>query len=157
MLHLKFNLTPAIRHLLEGLSRAREELDAYLTAPSPIWPELRRHVIAASVHYSTRIEGNTLTLAQVETLLRGGQVSAPPSQAQEARNYYEAMQYAQSVATAPSPRVSEDTTRLSTTSAPSCCPATITRAATAKGATSLWTEPPGEPSFALLPPTKSKC
>lgn len=109
MLHLRFNLTPAIRHLLEGLSRAREELDAYLTAPSPIWPELRRHVIAASVHYSTRIEGNTLTLAQVETLLRGGQVSAPPSQAQEARNYYEAMQYAQSVATAPSPRVSEDT------------------------------------------------
>lgn len=109
MLHLKFSPTPAIRQPLDELSLAREELDAGLSPPDPFLPELRRHVIAASVHYSTRIEGNTLTLEQVETLLRGGQVSAPPSQAQEARNYYEAMQYAQSVVAAPSPRVSEDT------------------------------------------------
>lgn len=110
MLHLKFSPTPAIRQLLVELSLAREELDASLSDPAPFFlPELRRHVIAASVHYSTRIEGNTLTLEQVETLLRGGQVSAPPSQTQEALNYYEAMQYAQSVVAAPSPRVSEDT------------------------------------------------
>lgn len=109
MLHLRFNPTPAIRQLLAELSLAREALDAGLSPPDPFLPELRRHVIAASVHYSTRIEGNTLTLEQVETLLRGGQVSAPPSQAQEARNYYEAMQYAQSVVAAPSPCISEDT------------------------------------------------
>lgn len=108
MLHLKFSPTPAISQLLAELSLAREELDAGLSPPDPFLPELRRHVIAASVHYSTRIEGNTLTLEQVETLLRGGQVSAPPSQAQEARNYYEAMQYAQSVVATPSPRISED-------------------------------------------------
>ena len=65
MLHLKFSPTPAIRQLLVELSLAREALDIGLSDPAPFFlPELRRHVIAASIHYSTRIEGNTLTLEQ---------------------------------------------------------------------------------------------
>ena len=51
----------------------------------------------------------TLTLEQVESLLRGRQVAAPISQQQEALNYREAMQYVQVVANAPSPRLTEET------------------------------------------------
>lgn len=109
MLYTKFRLTLAIQELLSELSAAREELDAYRVVPGAIWPELRRHIIAASVHSSTGIEGNTLTLEQVETLLREEHVSAPQDQIQEALNYYEAMQYVRGIGTASSPRFNHDT------------------------------------------------
>ena len=111
MLYLRF--TPALDagRLLDELQRARETLDRYQDSPDAYMGELRRHAIALSVHYSTRIEGNTLTLEQVESLLRGRQIAAPVSQQQEALNYREAMQYAQVVANAPSPRISEETVK----------------------------------------------
>lgn len=111
MLYLRFSSSLDASRLLEDLQRARETLDRYQDAPDAYIGELRRHAIALSVHYSTRIEGNTLTLEQVESLLRGRQIAAPVSQQREALNYYEAMQYAQSVASTPSPRLSEETIR----------------------------------------------
>ena len=111
MLYLRFTPSLASVQMLEELHHARDTLDLYLAEPTAYMGELRRHAIALSVHYSTRIEGNTLTLEQVESLLRGRQVPAPASQQREALNYYEAMQYAQSLAAAPSPRLSEDTVK----------------------------------------------
>ena len=111
MLYLRFTPSLDASRLLEELQRARETLDRHLDAPDAYMGELRRHAIALSVHYSTRIEGNTLTLEQVESLLRGRQIAAPVSQQREALNYYEAMQYAQSVASTPSPHLSEETIR----------------------------------------------
>ena len=111
MLYLRFNPSFASSQLLEELQGARNTLDQHQDAPDAYMGELRRHAIALSVHYSTRIEGNTLTLEQVESLLRGKQVAAPISQQREALNYHEAMQYVQSVAASSSPRLSEDTVK----------------------------------------------
>ena len=111
MLYLRFNPSFASSQLLEELQLARNTLDWRQDAPDAYMGELRRHAIALSVHYSTRIEGNTLTLEQVESLLRGKQVAAPISQQREALNYHEAMQYVQSVAASSSPRLSEDTVK----------------------------------------------
>ena len=111
MLYLRFTPSLDASRLLEELQRARETLDEYQDYPGAYMGELRRHAIALSVHYSTRIEGNTLTLEQVESLLRGRQIAAPVSQQQEALNYREAMQYAQVVANAASPRITEETVK----------------------------------------------
>ena len=111
MLYLRFTPSLDASRLLDELQRARETLDRYQDAPDAYMGELRRHAIALSVHYSTRIEGNTLTLEQVESLLRGRQIAAPVSQQQEALNYREAMQYAQVVANAASPRITEETVK----------------------------------------------
>lgn len=111
MLYLSFRTTLTTGESLRRLDDAHRELDPIYAAPQEYMGELRRHAIAESVHFSTRIEGNTLTLEQVEDLLRGEQVSAPPDQIQEAQNYREAMEYAQSVATSQHPRLSEDTVR----------------------------------------------
>ncbi len=62
MLYLRFTPSFASRQLLEELRLARNTLDLYQDAPDAYMGELRRHAIALSVHYSTRIEGNTLTL-----------------------------------------------------------------------------------------------
>ncbi len=109
MLYLRFSPSLDASRLLDELQRARETLDRYQDAPDAYMGELRRHAIALSVHYSTRIEGNTLTLEQVESLLRGRQIAAPISQQQEALNYREAMQYTQVVANAAAPRITEET------------------------------------------------
>lgn len=111
MLYLRFTPSLDASRLLGELRSARETLDRHLDTPDAYMGELRRHAIALSVHYSTRIEGNTLTLEQVESLLRGRQIAAPVSQQQEALNYREAMQYAKVVANAASPRITEETVK----------------------------------------------
>ena len=111
MLYLRFSPSLDASRMLEELQRARETLEEHQDAPDAYMGELRRHAIALSVHYSTRIEGNTLTLEQVESLLRGRQIVAPVSQQQEALNYREAMQYAQVAANAASPRITEETVK----------------------------------------------
>jgi Fic family protein len=70
-----------IEHIVELLGRvsALEEL-------SGRWLELRRTNRIGSVHSSTAIEGNELTLAQVEDLADGEPVFAPPRQVKEVEN-----------------------------------------------------------------------
>lgn len=67
-------------HALEEVSRRRLEL--------------RRATRIGSVHSSTAIEGNRLTLAQVASVARGESVLAPPRDVREVENAlaaYEAM------------------------------------------------------------------
>ena len=118
MLYTNFRVTPAIREMLNELSEIREELDAYRYAPGERAPEPRRHIashimerqaMASRVHFSTKIEGNPLTLPQVETVLHGKPVSSPENERQEVLNYYDAMQHVRSIGTASSPRLNEDT------------------------------------------------
>ena len=96
---------------LEALGRAREILDRGLLEPGPIYGALRRHAIAVSAHFSTRIEGNQLTLRQAESLLRGERVGAPPDSLQEVRNYAEAIGYVQDVAADPNFSLNDNTIR----------------------------------------------
>ncbi len=111
MLYVRFNpYLQANRHLDE-LRQAREVLDRGLHEPGPVYGELRRHAVATSVHYSTAIEGNVLTLGQVESLLRGEQVAARDDQVQEVLNYREAINYVQEVGSQRDSQITEQTIR----------------------------------------------
>jgi Fic family protein len=70
-----------VEHIVEMLGRvaALEELSGRKL-------ELRRGNRIGSVHSSTAIEGNQLTLAQVEALALGGSVVAPPREVLEVTN-----------------------------------------------------------------------
>ena len=111
MLYLRFTLSMAIQDQVRSLGRAREELDQFALLPEEYTGGLRRHALAESVHYSTAIEGNTLTLQQVKTLIEGGTVRAPRHQVQEAENYREAVAYVQSLVMVSGAAASEDVVR----------------------------------------------
>lgn len=82
MLYIYFQPTMLTSQYLEELQRAREELDPHARLPQEYTVQLGRHALAQAAHYSTRIEGNTLTLAQVRSLLAGEKVGAPADQIQ---------------------------------------------------------------------------
>lgn len=111
MLYLQFIPSTSIQERLRELDEARSELDAYARLPDEYTGELRRHALVESVHYSTQIEGNTLTQQQVRDLLSGSRVSAPPDQVQEVENYRDAMSYIQSRVVNRDLGISEDTIR----------------------------------------------
>ena len=97
VLYTRFSETFELKGLVQLFDQARAELDPYALLPdSYVW-ELRRHALVESVHYSTQIEGNTLTIAQVESLLQGGQVAASGREIQEVHNYREALSYIETV------------------------------------------------------------
>ena len=111
MLYLQFNVSMFIQQCLREIDEARQAIDPYARLPDEYTGELRRHALAEAVHYSTQIEGNVLTLAQVQDLLTGENVRAPRDQVREVENYREAMAYIQSLVPDESPRVTEDTIR----------------------------------------------
>ena len=111
MLYLRGGASLEAEQSLQALTRAREILDRGLLEPGVIYGALRRHAIAVSAHFSTRIEGNQLTLGQAESLLRGESVGAPSDSLQEVRNYAEAISYVQDVAADPGSGFTDDTIR----------------------------------------------
>lgn len=72
---------PQVEHIIEMVGRvsAFDEMSGRAA-------ELRRDAQIASVHASTAIEGNTLTLPQVEEVAAGREVPAPPREIQEVVN-----------------------------------------------------------------------
>ena len=111
MLYTNFTETFTAREYLARLYKFRERLEPYSALSDGQTTQLRRHALAKSVHYSTRIEGNTLTLAQVQSLVAGEEVAAPAEQVQEAQNYKEALAYVQSLAAQRTAAVTEETIR----------------------------------------------
>lgn len=111
MLYLRFTLSMTLQDQVRSLDQAREELDQFARLPEEYTGGLRRHALAESVHYSTAIEGNTLSLQQVQTLIEGGTVRAPRHQVQEVENYREAVAYVQSLVLGGSAVASEDVVR----------------------------------------------
>ena len=111
MLYLRGGGSLEAEGYLHSLARAQEVLDRGLLEPGVIYGALRRHAIAVSAHFSTRIEGNQLTLGQAESLLRGESVGAPPDSLQEVRNYAEAIGYVRDVAADPHSPISDATIR----------------------------------------------
>ena len=67
--------------------------------------------MAQSVHYSTRIEGNTPTLEQVRSVLAGRAVTAPADQIREVENYRDAISFVQSAATGREFAITEEAIR----------------------------------------------
>src|SRR6185295_5418713 len=88
----RYTLTPAIaRHLME-IEAARAVVEQLPLSPA-VQSELRRQARIRSTHYSTRIEGNRLTLAEAERVIEGSRVELHGRErdAGEVRSYWKAL------------------------------------------------------------------
>lgn len=86
----KYTITEKILNNLTSITSAREIIEqAHLV---PKWEaKLRRQALLHSTHSSTAIEGNKLTLEQVEALADGKKIIATDKDKQEVLNYLEAL------------------------------------------------------------------
>ena len=87
----KYTITDKILNNLTTIASAREVIEqAYLV---PKWEaKLRRQALLLNTHSSTAIEGNKLSLEQVEALSEGKDVTATNKDKQEVLNYIEALE-----------------------------------------------------------------
>lgn len=87
----KYTITDKILNNLTLIASAREVIEQSHLVPK--WEAmLRRQVLIRNTHSSTAIEGNKLTLEQVEALAAGKDVPATNKDKQEALNYIEALE-----------------------------------------------------------------
>jgi Fic family protein len=94
-----FRITPEITRALMGVEASRQAVES-LPIDVPMLAALRETARLLATHYSTQIEGNRLTAAQVEVVVGGG--AHPPGRerdAAEVRHYYRALQEAEWSAT----------------------------------------------------------
>lgn len=88
----RYILTPAIARGLMAIEAARAVVER---APLPplAEAELRRRARIRSTHYSTRIEGNRLTLAEAESVIAGSQTvfRGRERDVREVQNYWNAL------------------------------------------------------------------
>jgi Fic family protein len=91
MYNPKYTITDKILNNLGAIASAREVIEqAYLV---PKWEaKLRRQALLHNTHSSTAIEGNKLSLDQVEALSEGKSVIATDRDKQEVLNYIEALE-----------------------------------------------------------------
>ena len=91
MLNPKYTVTDKILNNLTAIASVREVIEqAYLV---PKWEaKLRRQALLHNTHSSTAIEGNKLSLDQVESLARGKDVIATNKDKQEVLNYLEVLE-----------------------------------------------------------------
>jgi len=87
----KYTITGEILNNLTAITAAREVIEqAHLV---PKWEaKLRRQALLRNTHSSTAIEGNKLTLEQIEALSEGKDVVATSKDKKEALNYLEALE-----------------------------------------------------------------
>lgn len=88
----RYTLTPAIVRALLEIEAARAVVD-HTPFPPTVAEELRRRARIRSTHYSTRIEGNRLTLAEAEEVLSGNRARfhGRERDVSEVRNYWHAL------------------------------------------------------------------
>lgn len=86
MLGLKYRITNKTLNNLVEITRLAEEIAHRKVAPMA-YRRIKRESLAKSAHYSTRIEGNPLTLGQVKSLLDGREVIAQRRAIKEVQNY----------------------------------------------------------------------
>ena len=88
----RYSTTPAIVQRLLEIEAARTAV-GMMTLPPAVEMELRRQARLRSTHYSTRIEGNRLTLAEAEQVIQVQQVAFPGRERDvlEVKNYWHAL------------------------------------------------------------------
>ena len=93
-----FKLTPKIAKSLMVIEAAREKIDA-LPVTAAMLASLRESARLIATHYSTQIEGNRLTLPEVEEVIEGDRhVKGRERDEAEVRNYYRALNYVERIA-----------------------------------------------------------
>ena len=86
----QFRITPATTTALMTIEACRQAI-ADLPITATLLAALRETAQLQATHYSTQIEGNRLTLAQVQAVLQGGQVPGRARDVREVRNYDQAL------------------------------------------------------------------
>ena len=90
-MELRYTLTPAIARDLMEIEAARQTVTLTVLPPA-IAEQLRQQARVRSTHYSTRIEGNRLTLAEAEqVVLEGRRFPGRERDVHEVQNYYRAL------------------------------------------------------------------
>lgn len=92
-----FRTTTAIIKYLGKIEAAREIVEN-IDLPLDLEREFRWNAAAKMTHYSTKIEGNRLTLKQTKELLVGQEIVAREIDKREAINYYDCLEFIQQVA-----------------------------------------------------------
>jgi len=85
-------ITPKAARTLMEIEAARTEVDG-IPLPPTVEAELRRQARTRSTHYSTRIEGNRLTLVEAEKVIEGSRTEfrGRERDVREVRNYWNAL------------------------------------------------------------------
>lgn len=104
-----FTITPSIASSLMAIEADRQAI-MELPITVEVLAGLRYSAQLTATHYSTQIEGNRLTQAQVEQALYGAHFPGRERDEAEVRNYYRALEHVESLASADGP-VSEDELR----------------------------------------------
>ena len=88
----RFTFTPEIVRSLQAIERARAEVTLTVLPPAMV-ENLRMQARVRSTHYSTRIEGNRLTLAEAEQVILDGKTFAGRERdTLEVKHYYQALE-----------------------------------------------------------------
>jgi Fic family protein len=91
-MNFRYAFTPAIVRDLMEIEAARQTVRLTVLPPQ-VAEQLRRQARVRSTHYSTRIEGNRLTLAEAEQVVLNGQrFPGRERDVREVQNYYRALQ-----------------------------------------------------------------
>jgi Fic family protein len=87
-----YSITPKTARLLMDIEAARAEVE-HMPLPPTVEAELRRQARVRSTHYSTGIEGNRLTLAEAEKVIRNAKAEfrGRERDVREVRNYWNAL------------------------------------------------------------------
>jgi Fic family protein len=97
MFQPQITFTIEINRNLERIDRIRELIN--LVPIIPYWEaEIQRTALVNTVHYSTKIEGNTLNLEDVKKLLSGRKVRGTDKDKQEVANLQRVMEFVNDVA-----------------------------------------------------------
>ena len=88
----RFTFTPEIVRSLQVIERARAEVTLTVLPPALV-EKLRLQARVRSTHYSTRIEGNRLTLAEAEQVILDGKTFAGRERdTLEVKHYFQALE-----------------------------------------------------------------
>jgi cell filamentation protein, protein adenylyltransferase len=94
----KFKITPRIAKSLMAIEAAKESIRT-LPVTASMLASLRESAKLQATHYSTQIEGNRLTAAEVEKVIEGGSgIPGRERDETEVRNYYRALNYVDGLA-----------------------------------------------------------
>lgn len=107
----RFTITPALTRALMSIEADRQALSA-LPIDVQMLRSLRETARLTATHYSTQIEGNRLTQAQVQETLAGAQFPGRERDAAEVRRYYQGLEEVERLAQQSGPITEDDLRRL---------------------------------------------
>jgi len=88
----KYTTTSNIIKYLATIETAKEIIDGF-QLPYDLELKFRKEAFVKSTHYSTKIEGNALTMAQTKKVLEGKDIIARERDKREVLNYYDCLEF----------------------------------------------------------------